>query len=311
MAIRRLVPLVLLGAASLAVFSACSSGTRAEPGNGGAQAPSLEVSLPPTSALPPTGALPPTSALPPTNGLFDYQLGGAYEQVRTESGDVGSDVVVRDSQAEPLPGAYNICYVNGFQTQPGQQGEWLEGHGGALLRDTAGEPVVDPEWPDEYVLDPSTPDQREEILLVVGPMIDACVEKGYSAVEIDNLDTWTRFPGIDEAGALELARDYTERAHEAGLAVGQKNAAEIAEVAKHELGFDFAIAEECAAWEECSAYTAVYGEHVLQIEYPDSLVDAGMTFEDVCGLDSRAPLTILRDRDLVTREGDGYVYSSC
>ena len=31
-------------------------------------------------------------------------------------------VVVRDSTDMPEPGLYSICYVNGFQTQPGA--EW-------------------------------------------------------------------------------------------------------------------------------------------------------------------------------------------
>ena len=241
-------------------------------------------------------------ALPPTTGGFDYQLGGAY--------DADVAVVVRDASAAPLPGAYSVCYVNGFQTQPGDAVLW-RGHPELLLTDSAGEPMVDPDWPDEFVLNPSTAAQREGILEVIGPVIAHCAAAGFNAVEIDNIDTFARFPAIEEDGALELARSYAELAHAANLAIAQKNAAEIAPRAHAEIGFDFAISESCGAYFECAAYTDVYGEHVLQIEYAEELDNAGLRFEDVCGDPDRAPQTILRDRDLVARGQSGHLYRTC
>lgn len=254
-----------------------------------------------------TGATSTTvAALPPTSGAFDYQLGGAYDVA-------GLAVVVRDASAEPAPGAYAICYVNGFQTQPDQADDWLRRHADALLRDADGRPVVDPDWPDEYVLDPSTPARRAAILEVVGPLLVGCARKGFDAVEIDNLDTFTRFVDaatgrVDEAGALELARSYVSLAHANGLAIGQKNAAEWAEAGRRDVGFDFAVAEECSAYGECAAYSRAYGPHVLQIEYTDNLPQP---FEAVCGSPDRAPQTILRDRGLVPRGSAGHVYQQC
>src|SRR5690606_30113922 len=99
---------------------------------------------------------------PPTQGVFDYQLGGASDDAAGER----IDVVVRDAAAEPLEGAYSVCYVNGFQTQPGDDA-W-DGRDDLLLLE-GGEPVVDPDWPDERILDPSMPEQREGILEIVGP----------------------------------------------------------------------------------------------------------------------------------------------
>lgn len=248
--------------------------------------------------------------LPPTTGVFDYQLGGAYDRLDQGEGPVAIDVVVRDATAQPLAGAYSVCYVNGFQTQPGDADIWL-GQEGLLLQDEAGELVIDPEWPDEYVLDPSTPAQRDGILAIIGPVIDGCAESGFDAVEIDNLDTWTRFDEIDEAGAHALAAAYVDRAHRAGMAIAQKNAAEITALAHEELGFDFAVTEECGVWGECAAYTDVYGDHVLQIEYPDALAEKGMTFADVCAQPDRAPLTILRDLDLVAAAEPDHLYEAC
>ncbi|MFF2452223.1 endo alpha-1,4 polygalactosaminidase [Isoptericola sp. NPDC058082] len=282
---------VLAGALALAATSSCTSG-------------------PAASSSPATSGTTPEVALPPTSGTFDYQLGGAYDEVEAGDGPTAIDVVVRDATADPLPGAYSVCYVNGFQTQPGEDDLWA-GHEDLLLHDADGDLVVDPDWPDEHVLDPSTAEQRAGILEVLGPVVTGCAEAGFDAVELDNLDTWTRFDEIDEAGAHALARAYVDLAHGAGLAVAQKNAAEITRTAKEDLGFDLAVTEECAAWDECAAYTDVYGDHVLQVEYPDALDDAGLTFDDVCGLPDRAPLTVLRDRNLVAAGEDGYLYDAC
>src|SRR3546814_6194319 len=59
--------------------------------------------------------------LPPDGAAFDYQLGGAYPPPD------GVEIVVRDRTAGPLEDAYSICYVNGFQTQPGEQDLWPAG----------------------------------------------------------------------------------------------------------------------------------------------------------------------------------------
>ncbi|NGN92355.1 endo alpha-1,4 polygalactosaminidase [Nocardioides sp. KC13] len=247
----------------------------------------------------------PSVALPPTDGVFDYQLGGLADRL-TDGTPI--DVVVRDATAQPLEGAYNVCYVNGFQTQPGA--DWSD-HPAALLRDASGNPVRDPDWPDEIVLDPSTATARSSILEMVGPAIESCAQSGFDAVEIDNLDTWTRFDSISRDGAFALASAYVTAAHDLGLAIAQKNAAEAARTAHDDLGFDFAVVEECGAYSECAAYTDVYGPHVLQIEYPDSLAEAGHSFADVCADPHHAPLTILRDRDLVGQDDAAYVYEAC
>ena len=107
-------------------------------------------------------------------------------------------------------------------------------------------------------------------------MIETCKRKGFDAVEYDNLDSWTRFDGTPREGdvpfgkssALAFAALITRRAHALGLAVGQKNTAELTRrQARRRVGFDFAIAEECGRYRECNAYRRVYGNHVIAIEY--------------------------------------------
>lgn len=229
---------------------------------------------------------------------FDYQLGGAYETAG------GLDTVVRDSTAQPLPGAYSICYVNGLQTQPGSA--W---NPDLLLTDAGGKAVIDPEWPDEQILDPSTAEKRAGIDAVVGPIIDGCAAQGFSAVEIDNLDTWTRFPElITENSVLELARLYSDRAHASGMEIAQKNAPDGAGGIRAEVGFDFAVAEECLAYDECGSYTEAYGARVYDIEYTDNLPEP---FDALCARQDRPSVTILRDRGLVAPTDSEYVYMQC
>ncbi|MFB4350851.1 endo alpha-1,4 polygalactosaminidase [Microbacterium sp. CR_7] len=235
----------------------------------------------------------------PVGAVPDYQLGGAYEP----ADDVG--VVGRDRTAEPAEGVYSICYVNGFQTQPGELDTWPDD----LLLQHDGEPVFDPDWPDEALLDTSTSERRESIADVIGPWIDGCAESGFDAVEFDNLDSYTR---SDDALTLDdnlaLATLLVERAHESGLAAGQKNAAEDAEALHDRAGFDFAVVEECAAYEECTAYTAVYGDQVIDIEYTDQLPRA---FADMCENAESPASMVLRDRDLLPAGVDGHVFETC
>ncbi|MEZ5194003.1 MAG: hypothetical protein R2734_16945 [Nocardioides sp.] len=56
--------------------------------------------------------------LPPTGTDFDYQLGGNAPL----PDHVG--IVVRDRKAAPAASAYNVCYVNAFQTQSDEKRFW-------------------------------------------------------------------------------------------------------------------------------------------------------------------------------------------
>ncbi len=238
--------------------------------------------------------------LPPPGGQPDYQLGGAYEP----AADV--TIVARDRGAEPAPGRYSICYVNGFQTQPGEIELFPND---ALLRAADGGLRMDPDWPDEALLDTSRATTRAQITAVVGPWIEKCGRDGFDAVEFDNLDTYTRSDGaLSRADNLALAAEYVRIAHAAGLAAGQKNAAEDAARLRDEAGFDFAVTEECLVFRECGAYTSVYGEHVIDIEYTDALP---RSFAEMCR-DAAAPASlVLRDRLLATPGAPEYTFARC
>lgn len=239
----------------------------------------------------------------PTSGVPDYQLGGAYTPPS------GVTIVERDSTARPAPDTYGICYVNGFQTQPEDAATWKHAHPGALLRDNAGEPVSDPGWPDEMLLDTRTASTRATVVSVLTTSIARCADRGFDAVEFDNLDSWTRSHGaLTRSGNLALAKALVGVAHEHGLAAGQKNTPQLGAAGKRDAGFDFVVAEECVTYDECGAYTSVYGDRVIDVEYSD---DTDGPWSGVCARKDRPAMTILRDRDLVARGTSGYVFERC
>jgi hypothetical protein len=236
--------------------------------------------------------------LPPVTGAADYQLGGAYTPAS------GVTVVTRDSTSTPAPGIYSICYVNGFQTQPGVS--WPS-H--LVLHTASGAALIDPGWPDEQIIDISTATKRTDAAGRLAKTIDGCADKHFAAVEFDNLDSWTRSTGaLTKADAIAFATLLVARAHRSGLAAGQKNTSELGRVGPDTIGFDFAVSEECDQFSECSAYTKVYGEHVINIEYGDEL---RRPFAAVCAAKSTPALTILRDRNLVASGQAGYLYHHC
>lgn len=234
--------------------------------------------------------------LPPVDGRLDYQLGGDYPPPE------GITIVARDRRALPA-GRYDVCYVNGFQIQPDEVDFWTENHPELMLRDGSGELVIDPDW-NEILVDTRTPEKRAAVAAIVGDWIRGCAAMGYDAVEIDNLDTYSRSGGlVREDDNVATMRAFADVAHAEGLAIGQKNSAELVP-RRDELGTDFAVVEECNRYEECDVFTTGYGDAVLIIEYRRQDFDTGC--RDYPGL----PI-VLRDLDLVTPGDPGYVFDDC
>jgi hypothetical protein len=204
-----------------------------------------------------------TGAMVTLCGACASALGAAY----APPADV--TLVTRDSTEDPAPNTYSICYVNGFQTQPQERDRWLNERKNLLLADSNGNPVIDSEWPDEFLLDTSTPDKRTRLADITDEAIRQCARRGFKAVDVDNLDSYSRSGGrltIDHN--LAYATLLTQRAHGLGLAIGQKNSAEASARARGEVGFDFAVTEECHRYAECSSYSGVYGDHVMTSSTP-------------------------------------------
>jgi hypothetical protein len=246
----------------------------------------------------------------PVNAGFDYQIGGDYPL------PPGASVVSRDwfsGQAAPDP-AYSVCYVNAFQSQanepgvdrPDERANWPR----RLVLTALGD---DPHWGGEYLVDIRDSTRRRRAARWVGQMIEACARKGYEAVEFDNLDSWRRFDGTPLAGrvpfgrrdALAYAKRLVGRAHAHGLAAAQKNTADVTRRQSRRVGFDFAIVEECARYDECDRYRRVYGRRVIAIEY------RRRDFRKACRDQGRDISVVLRDRLVSTPAAPRYVHDSC
>jgi hypothetical protein len=218
----------------------------------------------------------------PTGTDVDYQLGGAADPAP----NVG--IVVRDRTEAPAAGRYNVCYVNGFQTQPNEKRFWRK-HPGLLLRDAEGRPVVDEAW-GEVLLDVRTPAKRRALARIEARWVRGCAQQGYAAVEYDNLDSFTRSHGlVSRRQALRYAALLVEAAHDHGLAAGQKN---LAGFDGTRIGYDFAVSEECGRYDECGRYVDDFGDQVLMIEY------RARDFDQTCAAYGATHAVVLRDRDL-------------
>ncbi|BDZ48040.1 hypothetical protein GCM10025867_02810 [Frondihabitans sucicola] len=286
--------------AGLLVLAGCSPASHGGSQSNDTGAPTITTGGPASStSTAPAGRVDANGVtLPPTTGRFDYQLGGGYTPPE------GVTVVTRDSTDAPAEGVYSICYVNGFQTQPG-----VAWPGSLILHTASGAPLVDPGWPDEHLIDTSTAAKRDQAASRIGTTITECRDKGFKAVEFDNLDSYSRSKAaltLDDAVAF--AKLLVARAHADGLAASQKNTAELASRGKNDIGFDFVTTEECDRYSECGSFTKVYGKLVYDIEYTDDLRGS---FTTVCGRKATPALTILRDRDLVTPKSKAYVYEAC
>ena len=128
-------------------------------------------------------------------------------------------------------------------------------------------------------------------------------------MEPDNLDSWTRSKGLlTRQDNVAFATLLAGRAHQDGLLIAQKNTSELGTAGRDDVGFDFAVAEECQVYDECDAYTDVYGDRVAEIEYTDNPRSA---YEQACRARGARISVILRDRDVVPRGRSGYAYEAC
>ena len=253
------------------------------------------VLVPSAASSAPTEGL---SWAPPTaNAKWDYQIGDAYQPRH------GVEVVSRDREAKPFAAGYTICYVNAFQTQPGEVKWWKNNHPDLLLK-KGGKYVVDGFW-GEILLDTSTANKRSQLASIVGEWMTECAMDGFQAVEPDNLDSWTRSKGqLTKDDAFAYIGLLADRAHTDGLAIAQKNAAGATDLGQA-AGLDFAVAEECGRWHECQIYTKTYGDQVYVIEY--RLED----FRYSCNRWGDQ-LSIVYRNLMVTAPGSKkYVYKSC
>ncbi|MFI5676762.1 endo alpha-1,4 polygalactosaminidase [Streptomyces cellulosae] len=253
---------------------------------GGSQSPTAHAS----SSAPATAVV-----LPPKHVPWDYQIGGVYPL------PTGVRVVSRSHEDAAAPRAYNICNINAFQAQEHAEGDW---DSDLLLRDAHGDVVYDKDW-GEGVLDIRTDAKRQRIAAKLNTWIDECAANGYKAVEPDNYDSFIRFPKYLTADQAEaLMKLLVAHAHEKGLAVAQKNTAELVRD-RASVGLDFAVVEECGQWDECGEFAEAFDNNVFVVEYTAK----GMS--KACSSWSSQLSIVRRDQDVAARGASGYLRKTC
>ncbi|MGP9021208.1 endo alpha-1,4 polygalactosaminidase [Streptomyces sp. BR1] len=108
---------------------------------------------------------------------------------------------------------------------------------------------------------------------VLGPLMakrfDMCRQKGFDAVEPDNMDGYANETGFPLTGAHQLAynRLVARLAHDRGMAVGLKN--DLDQIPDLVRDFDFAVNEQCAEFGECEQLSPFIraGKAVFHVEY--------------------------------------------
>lgn len=155
-------------------------------------------------------------------------------------------------------GARLVCYFNAGAWEP-----WRDD-----ATDFAPELLGDPleGWPEERWLDVR---QRAELLPIMAARMDNCKERGFDAVDPDNVDGYANGAGfpLTRDDQLSYLRELAGMAHARGLGFGLKNLLDL--VAGLVDDVDFAVNEQCFEYGECTAYAPLLaaGKPVVVLEY--------------------------------------------
>ncbi|HWJ42621.1 MAG TPA: endo alpha-1,4 polygalactosaminidase [Solirubrobacterales bacterium] len=149
-------------------------------------------------------------------------------------------------------------------------------------------------YPDERWLDI----RRIDLLApVLRQRFDLCRRKGFDAVEPDNIagyENETGFP-LGAGDQLRFNRWVARQVHRRGMSVALKN--DPGQVRQLVGRFDFAVVEECFAYDECRRFSPFVdaGKAVFVAEYEEPLAS-------ICGQAERLRFSVIRkDYDLFAR----------
>jgi hypothetical protein len=199
---------------------------------------------------------------PAVGTTWQWQLTGTIDQsvAATVYGVDGFDTPVSTVAALHAKGRKVICYINA-----GAWEDWrpdASAFPASVLGTSNG-------WDGERWLDIRRAD-------VLGPIMakrfDMCRRNGYDAVEPDNLDGYANASGFPLTADQQLAynRLMADLAHARGMSIGLKN--DLDQLRELEPAFDFAVNEECYAYDECDLLKPFIAadKAVLHVEYSGS-----------------------------------------
>jgi hypothetical protein len=126
-------------------------------------------------------------------------------------------------------------------------------------------------WPGQYWVDV----READVFTVMKSRLEMAQSKGCDGVEADDVDARSNDPGFPITAAQQQAfiKMIAERAHALGMAFGLKN--DLEEIGALLSVSDFAINEECFAYDECDELEAFIraDKAVFQVEYTEGDLD--------------------------------------
>jgi len=217
--------------------------------------------------LPVAAGAAPKRWLPPVGATFSIHLSVAPKTVSTPAQVVdfdGFDNSAKTVSALHAQGKHVVCYFSA-----GSWENWRPDK-----KDFPAEVIGRPldGWAGERYLDISN-------LAVLGPImrarLDVCKQKGFDAVDPDNVDSYqakTGFP-LTRSDVVAYVKFLAVEAHARGLAIGLKNTTEIAKFVLPKM--DFAVTEDCykQGWCAQSRNFIDAGKPVFAIEYTDNHIN--------------------------------------
>jgi hypothetical protein len=229
---------------------------------------------------------------PPQQLTWYWQLSGTPAVEPVQASDVdGFDTTAATVAAFHARGQHMICYVD-----VGTAENWRPDNASfpsSVLGDQNG-------WPGERWLDIR---QLSVLEPVMAARFQMCRQKGFDAVEPDNMDSYENTTGFPLQASDQLTYNLwiAAEVHSLGMAVLQKNDPDQASALQP--FFDGVLDEQCNQYNSCSAYQPYVsaGKPVLNAEYDASLYP-GMCSSDAAKgiMGALLPLAL-----------DGSVYKPC
>jgi hypothetical protein len=228
---------------------------------------------------------------PPQQLTWYWQLTGTPLVEPVDATDIdGFDAAASTVAGLHARGQHVICYID-----VGTAENWRSDYGQFPTADLGSSNG----WPGEQWLNVAD----SAIQPIMAARFQMCRQKGFDAVEPDNMDGYENSTGFSISASQQAAYDewVAQDVHSLGMAVLQKNDPE--QAAQLQPYFDGALDEQCNEYSECSSFAPYVsaGKPVLDAEYQSSL-DPGF-----CSADAAAHIM----GALYALALDGSIYKPC
>jgi hypothetical protein len=255
--VRRVLPALLLALVALLGGCALEEDQRGDPDVGTTGSDDADEA---TDASVPEGG----GDGPRPGATFQWQLSGYPPDLSVDAEVYDLDLFeTPDAALAELEGrgVTTVCYFSA-----GTYEDFREDAAG-FPEDARGEPL--PDFPDERWLDVR---RIDDLAPVIEARLDLCAERGFDAVEMDNVDAYANDSGFDLTAEdqIEFNRWLASEARERGLSPGLKGTAELAGDLVDD--FDWALVEQCIEYDECEAFRPFVDDDkaVFVVEYEGS-----------------------------------------